>query len=67
MYSEEHEDAADFAPEKMTPEQRFTELAGLLATGLLRIQKGARATPSAASEKGGHGHSPAISHAQEMT
>ena len=67
MCYEEHEEAADFAPEKMTPEQRFVEVAGLLAAGLLRIQKRTQAPPARPSEEDEHNHFPVRLHAQEMT
>jgi len=52
MYDEQHEDAANFAPDTLTQQQRFTELAGLLAAALLRIPKGTQSTSPVPSEDG---------------
>ena len=57
MRNEEINDAVDFNPEKMTPEQRFSELAGLLAAGLLRIQKGSHENAAGTSAKASIGNS----------
>lgn len=57
MSNEEIEDAVDFNPEKMTPEQRFSELAGLLAAGLLRIQKGSPENAAGTIAEGSIGNS----------
>ncbi|MGI6139118.1 MAG: hypothetical protein ACOYI9_08795 [Candidatus Hydrogenedentales bacterium] len=60
MSNEEIEDAVDFNPEKMTPEQRFSELAGLLAAGLLRIRKGCQENAAGTIAGGSIGNSTQI-------